>query len=141
MRKLVITVLAVFLLVVFSSCYWPWKKWPTDQENTRWVSLDPDIYFEVSAKFNDITKNNTYGKINIDGVVTEIAVSFDFGDGVEFRPAFAFTDSGGIDGDAWLFMGKWDFSPDKLVVDITNNTKGFLDDSIKTITFYREEIE
>jgi hypothetical protein len=74
--------LALILLTVATllSCSFDLSagKRPTDQLNTRWVSTDPDIYFEVSDKYEDITGSWTYGQINIDGVITEIMVGFDY---------------------------------------------------------------
>ena len=113
---------------------------PIDQENTKWVSTDPDIFFEVNERFRNITGSRTYGEINIDGVITEIFVSFDFGTNITFYPISAFNGEF-THGDEWLFIGRCRFRNDRLVVNIFNNSRGFLDDSINTIVFYREKIE
>lgn len=102
-------------------------KRPSDQNNTKWVSKEPSIYFEVSDKYIDITGCNTYGKIVMNGVETEIAVSFAAGSTkVEFRPISSFhkgdhEEESYIDGDDWLFLGKCRFGDDKLVVTVSNN--------------------
>jgi hypothetical protein len=143
MNKTIISACFIIIVGLFlSGCVdFSAGKRPDNQENTKWVSTDLDIWFEVKAEYGDITGSNTYGEINMGGVITEIAVSFDYGTGVEFRPVSAFKKGEYIDGTAWLFLGRCKFSDDKLVVDIFNNSNGFLDDSIENITFYREYIE
>jgi len=115
-------------------------KRPIDYPNTRWVSENPDIYFEV-------TRNGemTYGQITIDGDAIEIIVSFDYGTGIDFYDLSAYTPPnesnryGAIDGTNWLFWGSCKFGKDKLIVTIKKNRE-FLDDSIKKIIFVREDL-
>ena len=118
---------------------------PSDYKNTRWVSENPNIYFEVNEKFSEITGTITYGKIIIDGVTTEIAVDFGMEPVAEFRPISSYKKGEGIDGHAWLFRGRCKYSPDKLVITkIVNNSRyeeSFLDESIRKITFIKEDID
>lgn len=96
-------------------------------DNTKWVSSEPDIWFSVQ-------NYKCIGEANVDGITAEVIVQFDMGNGVSFYP-----DDYGTDGDKWnserLFKGNCKFGENKLVVTVTNNEKGFLDDDIKTITF------
>jgi hypothetical protein len=129
-------------MVILSSCgvdFYSGKR-PSDFPNTRWVSIDPDMFFEVNMKYAELTGSKTYGEINIDGVITEIAVSFDYGTGVGFRD-ISYYEGKGINSYAWLFWGRGKFSKDKLVVTITDNSRGFLDDSITEIIFIREDMD
>ncbi len=149
MKKVIFSLCIAMEIIILQGCAVDMYvgKRPSDQNNTKWVSEEPDIYFEVSDKYNELTGCNTYGKVNINGVETEIAVSFALGSPrVEFRPVSAYHKSDNeeesyIDGNAWLFKGNCNFSHNKLVVKIYNNDKGFLDDSIKKITFIKEEKE
>jgi hypothetical protein len=136
-RCIAILFTLIFLMNLTACVDFNAGKRPVDQKNTRWRSADPDIYFDVSDEYREITRHSTYGKINIGGVITEIEVVFGHGASVYFD-----TFSGGNpDNAVWLFSGGCIFSNDKLVVHIDNRKEAFLDDSIKTITFYREEIK
>lgn len=149
MRKIFLSVFMVMVLFLLQGCAidrYVGKR-PSDQDNTKWVSEEPDIYFEVSDKYADITGCNTYGKIVMEGIETEIAVSFAAGSTrVKFRPVSSYhkednEENSYIDGDDWLFLGKCRFSNDKLVVTVSNNEKGFLDESIEKITFIKEKVD
>ena len=138
MKKIISSICIIIMCFLLQGCDRYTEKRPTDQDNTKWVSQKPDIY-------GDITGNNTYGKIIIDGVATEIAVDFLMAPRAYFRSINAFQkkNSDGELYDAlndWLFKGSCKFSRNKLVVKITDNSKGFLDDSIKEITFIKEVI-
>ena len=139
-NKLIILLVAAIGLSLYGCADFNSGRRPIDQENTRWVSTDPDIFFEVNEKHRNLTGTSTYGEINIDGVITEIFVIFDFGTNITFYPISAFNGEF-INGDEWLFIGRCRFHNDRLAVNIFNNSRGFLDDSINTIVFYREEIE
>ena len=148
MKKVLIFGCIVMICFSLQGCWGGWTdinagKRPIDHNNSRWVSEDPDIYFEVSDDYREITGGRTYGKITIDRVVTEIRVSFDYGTTVQFADIAAYkVDENGrayIDGNMWLFIGRCKFSEDKLVVTVINNND-FLDESIKKITFIKEEM-
>jgi hypothetical protein len=91
--------------------------------------VELDIYFDVSRG------GFTRGHINLDGEITEISVKFDYGIGVAFFPY-----SLRYNGDERLFTGRCRFGEEEFVVTIFNNERGFLDDSIETLTFIRGEI-
>jgi hypothetical protein len=90
--------------------------------------VELDIYFDVSRR------GVTRGHINLDGEITEITVKFAHGTGVVFYP-YSYSM-----GDEWLFIGRCRFGEEEFVVTIFNNERGFLDDSIETLTFIRGEI-
>ena len=133
-----ICIILTLIILSLCSCDVYAGKRPPEYDNTKWVSEDPDIYFEINDKYQYITGNSTYGQIFINGIVTEIIISFDYGAGIEFRPISAY--DGAINADIWLFKGDCKFSKDKLIVIVTNNEKGWLDDSIKKITFVRYDL-
>jgi len=120
---------------------------PIDFNETKWVSNDLNSYFEVSNKFLDITGSTTYGKIIIDDDVTEILLLFDISNGVSImeHPIIeSYVDKTGktimvADTDKWLFKGKCRFTSKKLTIEITDNSRGYLDDSIKRIVYVREK--
>lgn len=148
-RRVMIIVSMALVLFTMSSCV-PYENrfCPIEYENTRWTCEELDIYFDVNEKFKDITWCRTYGQVNLNSEITEVRVSFDYGTGVEFSPISACvtkTSEDGltrkyIDGDMWLFLGRCKFNPNKCVVTIFNNEKGFLDDSVKTLTFIKGDI-
>ena len=145
MKKLAVGLcLSMFCLLAQGCVDFNVGKRPTDQNNTKWVSQNPDIYFEVNDEYGAVTGCNTYGKTTVNGATTEIAVRFDYGTTVQFSPISAYHkgENGSqsyIDGDDWLFIGRCEFSKNMLVVNVFNNSKGFLDDEIKKITFVKEE--
>ena len=143
MKKLLLLMFMLMLCLLLSSCFWGVDNYAgerlSDHVNTRWVSNDPDIYFEVREE------GLIYGEITIDGMATEIIVSMGPpGNNVEFSDKLAYiVDEHGNEGtnaDMWLFIGSGKFSENSFVVKIFNNKKGFLDESIKEITFIKEDI-
>ena len=116
------------------------KLYLREQNNTRWVSEYPDICLEI-------TETGDVAQITIDNVTTELCVFFAIGgNSVRFleKDARRIDDDGigVVNLDKWLFIGRWQLIEDgKIVVNIINNDKGFLDKSIKKITFIREENE
>ncbi|MDD6236229.1 MAG: hypothetical protein PUB00_02495 [Clostridiales bacterium] len=110
---------------------------PNDYPNTRWVSKEPDIYFEVS----DVPGQLCYGKLVKDGKTIDIKVDFSLdtdvyvmiNDGVGTR-----TDEN------FLFKGYCKFSETKLVITIEGNPENYgnyyFGEDVKKITFIREEL-
>ena len=134
MKRVIIIVLTLIGIIMLLSCCvdFYYDKRPNNYDNTKWVSSDPDIWFTVN-------KNECIGEITIDGITTEIAVIFDFGMGVDFSLSLIPTNH--IEKEEYfLFGGSCKFNEKKLVVTVNANSKGFLDDSIKKITFVREDI-
>jgi hypothetical protein len=151
--KIVVYILAVILvLTLLTSCDPFTGQRPYNYPNTRWVSEDPDMFFVVGEEqftnqwgsFADVT----HAQITKDGEVIELICSFAVsGALVLFYDVSGFdSETGklihaGSTSDITLFTGLCKFGPDKLVVTIRNNDKGFLDDSITEIVFVREDIE
>ena len=100
---------------------------------TKWVSSEPDIWFVMD-------KGVGIGKITIDGVTIDIHVVFDFSIDIHFKEPLTSENQLNYY-EYYYFKGSCKFGEHKIVVAVTNNSKGFLDDSIKKITFVREEIE
>ena len=134
--KIIIIVLTLIGIIMLLSCCvdFYYDKRPNNYDNTKWVSSDPDIWFTVN-------KNECFGEITIDGVTMETQIFFDFGTGVDFKHLRTLENQFDYyKDDYYYFRGSCKFDEYKLVVTITDNSKGLLDDSIKKITFVREDI-
>jgi hypothetical protein len=135
MKKVLILVLITGIWLSLSGCNRDSKSYaPLNHENTRWVSEDPNIFFEVSEEFRELTRYKTYGQISIDGEITEIVVCFDHGVGMY---VFELLPDGNRE---HLFGGLSKFYPDKLEVNKINNGKEVFGKSVKKITFFMEPI-
>ena len=124
---------------------------PINHPNTRWVSQEPSMFFEIGEKVRDGQFGPEAEVVNaqivIDGGIIELVVRFDdFGAGVVFyEPSVFDPETGRLPPgvrsiDVRLFSG-WAvrFRSYMLVVRITNNERGFLCDSIEEIVFIRED--
>jgi len=141
-RKIFIIILALTILL-FSSCFYVSDsgKRPNDFPGTKWVSEDPDIWFEVKERYD------MPGKLTVDGESIDIIVAFDFGAGMNIYEGTGKSDC--VDDDAiWIFFGRCEFSPDKLIVKPhrqnkhTNDYKDlFLNYQYEEIIFIREDIK
>ena len=89
MKKVLILAFVAGMWLSLSGCYrGSVSDAPPYRENTRWVSKGPDIFFEVSEEFRELTGFNTYGQISIDGEIPEIVVYFDHGAGLLLMNCF-----------------------------------------------------
>jgi hypothetical protein len=111
---------------------------PTDYKETKWVSADPNIYFEVSESHN--TTALTYGEIFANDTITEMYVLFDMGGRAEFTYLPDAKESGSTPRNM-IFRGRCKFGKDKLIVDILSNDAGLLADDVTQIKFVREPLE
>jgi len=139
MKRITIFIItALIITTILSSCgvdFYTGKR-PIDYPNTRWVSQNPDIYFEV-GKSGEIT----HAQITINGNIIELLCFFYIAEPIiAFHVISTSNLTEDLNSDTSLFTGKCNFNKDKLVVKIYNNSKGFLDDSIKEIIFLREDM-
>ena len=138
MKKVLILVLITGIWLSLSGCNRDSINYaPLNHENTRWVSKNPDIFFEVSEEFGELTGSRTYGQISIDGEITEIVVYFNHGIGIYGTGMYVDELLPGGNRER-LFSGMGKYYPGELVMNKINNEKGFLDKSIKKITFFME---
>ena len=130
------TLLILLLFVVLqTSCVWDRNngKRPIDQPGTRWVSSDPYIWFEVT----DPNDRTCYGEIELDGENIKIEVFFAYDRRMWVKTSKA--------AGTMVFGGECEFSDNILVVLLSKEKPAdqhplyYLDDSIETITFYRED--
>jgi hypothetical protein len=131
MKRITTLIVTVCIILILSSCVdFNVGKRPSDENDVKWISQNPDIWFVVQD-------NQYYGEITLNGKTTEIGVSFDYGTGIAFRIDHSNS------GDDWLFLGRWKYTKgaDTFRVNVFNNEKGFLDDSVKTITFTKEDYD
>ena len=144
MRKLILLICGMMTVLLLSSCTpLPSKHHPVTNPNTRWVSENPDMFFEVGdfAEVGDLTAKVTYAQIIVDDKVIELILNFSYsGKSVFVYDTSARLPSGAIKGGELLFRGLCKSSVNKLIFTIDLNEKGFLDDSITEIVFVREEL-
>ena len=108
MKRITIFIITIALIgmTLLSSCgvdFFHGKR-PIDYPNTRWVSENPDIYFEVGKN-----RGMIYGQITIEDDIIEIIVSFDYGAGVEFLDTSAYTPPNESNPYGSIRSGKWFF--------------------------------
>jgi hypothetical protein len=142
MKKLIIpAVVCLIAFIILSSCDVYGGRRPADYKETKWVSVDPNIYFEVSEENYTITNDITYGKIITNETTTEVRVHFNMGRRVDFRYLPGEKEIVSSHKDGLVFSGECKFGKDKLVVDILSNDAGLLPDDVMQITFVREPLE
>ena len=142
-RIVEIVICAMFILLFSTGCVVHEGRRPIDFPNTRWVSQEPDMFFEVHNR-----GSVSYAQIIVNEEIIELMVDFaESGSSVLVRDLSGFDpDTGRMfpglsTADVTIFIGLCRFSPDRVVITITQNPIGFLDDSIEKIIFYREDIE
>jgi hypothetical protein len=147
MKKYIIVTCICTIALLFAACDPYANKKPYNYKDTKWVSTDPDIYFEVSNKYYALTGTSTLGQLITNDVVTEIYVNFASGRYVVFEDLSA-RSSIGVDtvgnmiySSREIFSGDAKFYKDKMILEITHNEAGLLPDDVKEITFVREPLE
>lgn len=105
---------------------------PTDYLPSKWVSYDPDIWFEVMTQDDQDHRTGT-GKMVLGDQIIDIEICFDMG-------VYMWIFDLGVEEDRRLAAGRCKFGADQFVVTITDiyNTDIWSDDC-KQITFIREE--
>jgi len=149
MRKVILYILIISVFVsLLTGCDPNTGRRPMDFPNTRWVSKNPDMFFEVPPTQDEAYRGPLHGGIIKDGETFELMIAFMWPGAL-----VSFNDSSGFDLETRsllpgineinvrLFTGICTFGRNRLVVEIDNNDKGFLDDSVIRIVFRREDIE
>ena len=155
MKRLIVCIFAILVLqMLFAGCDRYLYVRPDNYPNTRWVSENPDMYFEVGrGPIADVT----YAQIIIDGEVIEMKVGFDVSNArviyvsdpsyYDVEPELTggvYSGSDPLFSQYQIFRGLYKFRPDPdrlIVYDIQRDREGFLDDSIEEIVFIRENIK
>ena len=142
--KRIILIILLFSLLLLTGCIFynsfdsNYDKRPIRQNNTRWVSTDPDIWFQV----NDDLNFGNVGELKIDGKTIKIKLAFDYGSGVNIIDLNLFElnqQSNEEYIDSTLITGQCKFSKTKLVVTIGgDDVNKVLDPSVKQIVFVRQ---
>jgi hypothetical protein len=111
MKKIILLLIPIICLSGCNIDYYAHKR-PYAYPNTRWVSKNPDIHFEIGEDEGyDIV-----GKIKIDSKTTQIVVSFNHGKTVYFiNPDL---DGAGYFDDSVIISGYCKFSKTKLIVKV-----------------------
>jgi len=118
------------LFILFSNCDVHSGKRPLDYPPAKWVSEEPEMWFEIGKSDNSAysPRENIYGFLVLDGHNIEIEVFFDGGNGIYFNATSDFDK---------FTKGHCKFRSDKLIVKIDKERDGFLNGLYKTITFIR----
>ena len=137
MKRWNILILIMCSSLILTSCITfksNWDERPNIENDIKWVSQNPNIWFAVQD-------GDCYGEISANDEVYEVVVGIDQSV-IEFFPASAETESA-LHGDEFLFLGHWKYKvgADTFSVDVFNNSKGFLDETIKTISFVKEDFD
>ena len=123
MKKYFVMAIAILIFVLSSGCDMHSGKRPCDYPPSKWVSEEPEMWFEGIYKIYGFD-----GCLVLDGQIIEIKVFFDYGNGVYFSET--------SDTDTFT-RGRCTFNTDKLVVKIDKERDNFLNGLCETITFIR----
>ena len=111
-------------------------KRPAEYINTKWISDNPNVYFEVREEFMELYKTITYGEIFYNGNSIDVYVGFDMGKGVAIRELSNCYDLSIPP----LLRGLCEFGEDKFIVEVIEKDEKWFDEDLKEITFIREDI-
>jgi hypothetical protein len=106
---------------------------PIDQPNTKWVSSEPSIWFEVPEN----NAREGFGEIDFNGEIIEFIVFFDYTTRMWVNTSRK--------AETLIFSGTCEFSEDTLIVTVDTEEAAdqhplyYLDKSIETVTFYKEK--
>lgn len=111
-------------------------KRPPDYAPSKWVSEDPNIWFEVLA-YDDYSEqeNSLHGEIILDNKIIEVLPYFN-----RHGSRMVTFYYGGAEGGA-LLQGSCRFSPEKLVITVDKKNDKVFRGQYDTITFVREAAE
>ena len=123
-------ILIIIIMLIMSSCVMHNGERPCDYPPAKWVSASPHMWFNIGE--NSQTNMNLSGGLVLDGQIIEIAVFFDYSDGVDFKAKGTYEP---------FTQGYCTFSPDKLVVIIDEERDNYLNGLCETITFVRVPLE
>ena len=105
---------------------------PDEKPWTKWSSSDPYMWFEVDSDFNAFN-----GELKLDGELIGIIVSF--------YPRTGMSATTSRDAYTTVFYGNCEFRKDEFTITVSKeeyigqHPLYRLDDSIETITFYRDD--
>ncbi len=134
--KYVCASLIVFsLLFCLVSCTQdPYKgKRPRDYGDARWVSVSPDIYFDIHDYNGSTERYKIKGVLKYKNQTIEIEVGFE----KKSTEVMFIKDNNQHE---VLFLGKCVFSSDKLVVSVEPEYDYLFDGSIKEVTFIKQAL-
>jgi hypothetical protein len=116
----------------------PWAPKPPEYD-TRWVSSDPDICFEIGVKYDPFTYASNYGRMVLDSGTYEFSIVWRQSATVIFQDIEGYIRGKGIGVDKWLFEGPFRWSDGKLIVTIKTQYVELFDDSVKELVFVKDE--
>ena len=100
---------------------------PTDFPGTKWISEDPDIWFDVIVTNDDTGQRELQGVLNKDGILMNITLFINPNGTI-----FIFDAS---TGKGRIMTGMCNFYPGKLIVEIDKTAVNIFEGKYDTITF------
>ncbi len=123
------------MLITCTSCdvdHYKGKR-PDNLGDARWVSISPDMYFDVHENTSAYVINENIGVLKHDGKEIKFIVGFDEdGTGVRFFSDGTVSET--------LLYGYCLFSPDKFIVTIDYEEDCIFNREVKEITFTKEPL-
>ncbi len=135
MKYVCASLILLCLLCSLAGCMQdPYKdKRPRDYGDARWVSVSPDIYFDIHDYNGSTERYKIKGVLKYNNQTIEIEVGFE----KKSTEVMFIKDD---DQREVLFSGKCTFSSDKLVVSIESKYDHLFDGSIKELTFIKQAL-
>ena len=132
-KRIAYVFLAIVLSAILSSCDMSDDVKPRNQDDTKWITADQNIYFSVMYDGN---YNTCLGALETTETVYNISLEFDYGSGLIISDYDMLKDNNFlVDVNQILLRAECNFDKDKCTVEVT---KSFID-SISVgdkITFY-----
>lgn len=132
LKRIISVILLSVTILIFSGCILHQGERPTDYGPAKWISNDPNIWFEVLETDDKLGTNrmSPIGQIILGNRSIDFTMHFDGGITVYFYNA---------DGKSGLlFSGTCNFSIDNLIVKINKNKDTVFNGEIDQIVFKRE---
>lgn len=118
MKKMINAVLLIFPILLLVQCDNYVGERPLDYPETRWVSENPEMWFDIADLYGNPYDDYVYGTLISDGKQVEIRVFFDKGSGIYFASKNGNSDSP-------FTRGTCEFSSEKLIVTIDKERDNF----------------
>ena len=147
MKKMLLGILAIVIVALSTGCWKPnYENEPSNMYGTRWVSENPDIWFEVPEE--KVEDGSYYGILSIEDSEMKIKVSFGYfaaemtivqWEGMELESGEEYTPV--LETDVPLAKGECDYQPDKCIVTIYPEEDTLFNGKYETIVFVKEPLE
>lgn len=148
MRLKKLGILVVIITLFCTGCWKPnYDNEPSNMPGTRWVSENPDIWFEIPEDRPE--DGRYYGELTLGGEKVRVKITFGY-----FAPEIYIVrwdkevetnedeiDTGVYETDIPLVKGECDYQSDKCIVTLYADTDTLFNGKYETITFIKEQFE